>query len=616
MVDLILGLPEHLASLGITVDMAVVYGLILVAVYLFISDRLAIDITAILIMVLLMLLEPWTQISPAEAISGFSNPATITVLAMLILSGGLVKTGLAQIIGHKLAEFAGKNKFKQLFATIVAGGPISGFVNNTPVVAILVSVITDLAHKGNTSPSKLLIPLSYASMLGGTLTLIGTSTNILASEISGRLLGHPFSMFEFTKLGVLVLITGGAYLLVLGPRLLPDRVPPQQDYGEEYGSRDYLAEVEVQIDSPLVGLTLEEVASEEKFRADILQVKRKGDVLKSLPEEKEELQEGDVLRVNTDKETLVDDILAKEKLVMAGQVVAEEESISGEDKERVAVEVVIPRGSPLEGDTLKGSTFEERYDLTVLAIRSHGKTIKESLTMTRIHAGDTLLVEATPGSIDRLSQNPGYIVAHEAKEPSYRTEKIPHAIVTILGVVLLAGFGVFPILLSALAGVVAMVVSGVLKPYEAYDSVSWDVIFLLAGVIPLGIALERTGGAELIGEAIAASAELLPPIAVLWLLYIITGLITGMISNNASVVLLIPVAVNAATKLGANPFSFVLVVTFAASTAFLTPVGYQTNLFVYGPGGYRFSDYVRIGAPLQLVLSVVTVGGIVLFWGL
>ncbi|MBS3766327.1 anion permease [Candidatus Bipolaricaulota bacterium] len=615
MIGFVPSVQEFFASLGVTFDMAVVFGLILVAVYFFVTDHLAIDITAILLMVLLMVLEPWTQISPAEAISGFSNPATITVLAMLILSGGMVKTGVAQIIGRKLSRFAGENKFKQLFATVAAGGPISGFVNNTPVVAILVSVITDLAHKGKTSPSKLLIPLSYASMLGGTLTLIGTSTNILASEISGRLIGHPFSMFEFTKLGAIVLLVGGAYLLFIAPRLLPDRVPPIENYGEQYGLKDYVAEVVVHEESPLAGLTMEEVASSEEFNAEILQLRRGNEVLTELPGE-EELEKGDVLRIHTDKETLVGDIIAREELVMAGREREGKQEGSDEVEELIAVEVVIPSGSPLEGDTLSSSSFEKRYDVTVLAIRSRGKMIKERLNRTRIHPGDTLLVEASPGDIDRLAQNPGYIVAHEVEEPTYRKSKIPHALVIILGVVLLASFGVFPILLSALAGVVAMVVSGVLKPHEVYDSVSWDVIFLLAGVIPLGMALEQTGGAELIGEAIAASAGVFPSVAVLWLLYITTGLITGMISNNASVALLIPVAVNAAAKLGANPFSFVLAVTFAASTAFLTPVGYQTNLFVYGPGGYRFSDYIRVGLPLQLILSVVTVAGIVFFWGL
>lgn len=249
-----------------------------------------------------------------------------------------------------------------------------------------------------------------------------------------------------------------------------------------------------------------------------------------------------------------------------------------------------------------------------------------------MRVGDTLLIQAPPSSIDRLAETQDFIVAHEPVTPDYRTEKIPHAIAIMVGVVVFAAIpwgdvatvlGVsaaedmtaFPILLTALAGVVAMVVTGVLHPNELYSSVEWDVIFLLAGIIPLGVALEKTGGADLMGQAIASTAEILPLVAVLWVFYVGTGLVTGVISNNASVVLMIPVAIEAANGMGANPFAFVLAVTFAASTAFMTPVGYQTNLFVYGPGGYRFTDYLRIGAPLQLLLSVVTVAGIALFWG-
>jgi di/tricarboxylate transporter len=248
-------------------------------------------------------------------------------------------------------------------------------------------------------------------------------------------------------------------------------------------------------------------------------------------------------------------------------------------------------------------------------------------------------VQAPPDSIDRLSRNSDFIVAHEPDKPEYRTDKIPHAAAIMLGVVGLVavpfeaigawlasatGIGAFtalsalslPIMLTALMGVVAMVATGVIKAPELYDAVEWDVILLLAGIIPLGIALEQTGGADLLGALVAATANYLPVIGVLWVFYLATGLITGVISNNASVVLMLPVAIEAATAIGANPFAFVLAVTFAASTAFLTPVGYQTNLFVYGPGGYKFSDFLRVGAPLQLLLSVVTVLGIAFFWGL
>jgi di/tricarboxylate transporter len=257
----------------------------------------------------------------------------------------------------------------------------------------------------------------------------------------------------------------------------------------------------------------------------------------------------------------------------------------------------------------------------------------------RLRVGDTLLLQAAPDSIDRLSRNDDFIVAHEPDDPDYRTEKIPHAAAIMAGVVgfvavpwgavgsaLAGAAGVaalesasalsLPIMVTALAGVVAMVATGVLKPTEIYDAVEWDVIFLLAGLIPLGMALEQTGGADLLGSLVAATGAYLPALGVLWVFYIATGLITGVISNNASVVLMLPVAVETADQIGANPFAFVLAVTFAASTAFLTPVGYQTNLFVYGPGGYEFMDFFRVGAPLQLLLSVVTVLGIAFFWGL
>ncbi len=303
-----------------------------------------------------------------------------------------------------------------------------------------------------------------------------------------------------------------------------------------------------------------------------------------------------------------------DELTLVGTPTTEAEMRPGE--EQTLVEVVVPSGSTLVGETLESSTFRERYDATVLAFRSHGELIHDRLDQVTIRVGDTLLVQASANSIDRLSANRDFIVAHEASDPDYRTDKIPAAIAIVFGVVALAALGVFPILVTALGGVVAMVATGVLRPTELYDSVEWNVIFLLAGVIPLGIALEQSGGAELLGGLVAASADFLPLIAVLWVFYIATGLITEVISNNASVVLMIPVAIEAAIRIGANPFVFVLAVTFAASTSFLGPVGYQTNLFVYGPGGYKFTDYFRIGAPLQLLLSVVTVAGIVSFWGL
>jgi di/tricarboxylate transporter len=628
---------------AVTTEALVVFGIVALALVLFVTELLPIDVTAIFIMVLLMILGPdgvvnLTRISTTEGISGFSNPATITVLAMLILSSGISRTGLVQILGRKMAAFAGENRNRQLLATIGVAGPVSGFINNTPVVAILVPVITDLAHAGKTSPSKLLLPLSYASMFGGMLTLIGTSTNILASDVSARLLGHPFSMFEFTSLGVVVLVAGSLYLATIGHRLIPERVPVEDDYVQEYAIEEYLTEVVVEPDSPLVGRTVGTAIAHVDFDADILQVVRDGDEFIE-PLGNMRIRAGDVLRLRADRDTL-QQLVDRDTLTLTGHPPRTGEELEPESETaQTLVEVVIPRGSFLAGKSLASSTFRQRYDANVLAFRSRGETVRDHMDRRRIRVGDTLLIQAAPDSIDRLSDNEDFIVAHEPDEPHYRTEKIPHAVAIMLGVVGFAavpwasvggalagatGVGAFtalgalslPILVTALAGVVAMVATGVLAPTELYDAVEWDVIFLLAGVIPLGIALEQTGGADILGALVAATGTLLPAVGVLWVFYLATGLITGVISNNASVVLMLPVAVEAASRIDANPFAFVLAVTFAASTAFLTPVGYQTNLFVYGPGGYKFTDYVRVGAPLQLFLSVVTVAGIVVLWGL
>ncbi|MWG34096.1 SLC13 family permease [Halomarina oriensis] len=600
--------------------MLVVFVLVLVALVLFATEWFPIDVTAILVMVLLMLLEPWTQISAQEGISGFASPATITVLAMLILSTGINRTGIVQRLGRKMAAFAGSNRHKQLAATIGITGPVSGLINNTPVVAILVPVINDLAHNGKTSPSKLLMPLSFASMLGGTLTLIGTSTNILASDIAAQLGAESpdldlqaFGMFEFTQLGVVVFAVGSLYLMTIGVRLLPRRIAADEDLVEEYALQEYLADVSVPANSSLIGQTVGEALGDDDLDIDVLQLIRYGERF-SDPLARKEIRESDTLRLRTNRETL-ERIIDAEGLSLSGSPRSEDDLHPGEE-EPVLVEVVIPSGSFLVGETLTSSTFRQRYDANVLAFRTRGDVVRDRFEDIRIRVGDTLLVQAPPDSLTRLVENEDFIVAHEFDEVTYRDEKIPFAVAIIVGVVALPALNILPIVVSALAGVVAMVFTGVLKPTELYSSVEWNVIFLLAGVIPLGIALQQTGAAALLGDAVASTAAFLPVIGVLWVFYLATGLLTSVISNNASVVLMIPVAASAAQSIDASAFAFVLAVTFAASTAFMTPVGYQTNLFVYGPGGYRFSDFLRVGAPLQFLLSIVTVLGIAFFWGL
>ena len=625
--------------------MAVVFALILVALVAFATEVVPVDVTAIGVMVVLLLVEPVTTmlvdwgllgapiyvlhqpgdgVSPvSQGLSGFASGATITVLAMFVLSEGVQRTGIIQILGAKVAGITGDDETKQLGATIGLVGPISGFINNTAAVAILLPMVTDLAHDSKISPSKLLLPLSYASMFGGMLTLIGTSTNILASELSGTLATQnpdrygalsTFGMFEFTALGVVVLIVGSIYLMTVGRWLTPARIEPEADLTAEFRMSDYLTEVVVREDSPIIGQTVREAISATEFDVDLLQLIRDDEVYLE-PLGPKEIQAGDVFAVRTDRDTLVE-LLDAEGMDLLGDVAVDEAELEAASERQNLVEVVIAPGAGLVGDTLAEANFRQRYDATVLALRRGEAIIRKRMDHTELRVGDTLLVQGPADSIDRLGNNRNFILAQEVDRPDYRRSKTPIALGIVAGVVAVAALTPISIVVSALAGALGMVLTGCLRPPELYDAVQWDVVFLLAGVIPLGVALQATGGATLIADGIVAAAPALPAIVVLGLLYVVTALLTNVISNNASVVLMVPVAAEAAVQLNVNLFAFVLAVTFAASTAFMTPIGYQTNLFVYGPGGYRFTDYLRVGAPLQAIFAVVTTLGIAFFWGL
>ncbi len=322
---------------------------------------------------------------------------------------------------------------------------------------------------------------------------------------------------------------------------------------------------------------------------------------------------GDVFAVRTSRETLVE-LLAVDGLSLSGERV-DDAGLERAEDERNLVEVVVAPGSELAGESLAATNFRQRYDATVLAVRRGGDVVRRRMARIPLRVGDTLLVEAPADSITRLDRTRQFIVAREVDRPDDRRSKTPVAVGIVLSVVAFAGLGVFDILTSALAGALAMVVTGCLRPPEVYEAIQWDVIFLLAGVIPLGLAMDATGAAGLVAESLVQVGAVVPPIVVVGLFYVVTALLTNVVSNNAAVVLMIPVALRAAAQLGASPRAYVFAVAFAASTAFMTPIGYQTNLFVYGPGGYRFSDYFRVGAPLQAIMAVVTTLGIAAIWG-
>ncbi|WP_436935227.1 SLC13 family permease [Halovenus marina] len=616
--------PAVLAQTGgeippLTTEILVVFAIIGVAIVLFITEPLPIDITAIGVMFTLIALEPWTGVDAEMGVSGFASPATVTVLAMFIISEGIRRTGLVNIIGTKIADRYGTSPYKQLLAVLGLSGGSAGFINNTPVVAVMIPMVNTLSNRTGISPSKLLMPVSYVAMLGGMLTLIGTSTSILASDISGRIIDHPFSMFEFTQLGVLVLGTGVVYFATVGRLLIPERIEMGDELVDEFEMAEYLTEVVVTEESHLVGKTVDQSFTELDVDAELIQVIR-GDQVFTEPLARTVIGPGDILVLRTDQESLMR-LIETEGLELAPDAEVTDETLQAEEADMVPVsdqqlvEVVISPESSIRGKTLETLNFRQRYDATVLAIRRGGQIIHARMDERKLRPGDTLLIQAPDESIKRFANDREFIVAQELTLPDFRYERIPVALGIVAAVVGLAALDVMPILASALGGIVAMVATGCVKPNEVYSAVDWSVVFLLAGLIPLGIAMEETLAADWLAEVILVATVGLSPAVILALFYLFTALVTNVVSNNASVALMIPVAIEAAQSIGADPFTFVLAVTFGASTAMLTPIGYQTNLMVYGPGGYKFTDFFRVGAPLQLLLTVVTTLGLLVIWG-
>jgi len=647
-------------QLPVSLDVVAVLAIIAIVFALFVTQPVPIDATAVGLMVALALLGEWTGVSPEQAVSGFSNPATLTVLAMFVLSEGVRRTGVIQILTRKLIAFAGDDEFRQLLATVTLSGPPGGVVSNVSVVAVLIPAIMNLARQTKTSPSKLLIPLSFASMLGGMLTVVGTITNLLASEVWVQVGGpdaQPFALLEFTQLGAIVLLVGIVYLLTVGRYLTPARIEPAESPTDAFGMTDYLTDVVVMENSPLVGSRVGEL-SERDLDLDVFQIVR-GNRTLSRGLGSERIQAGDVLSVRADQETL-QEVIEQVHLQLLPEVLeaateddaslppgfsprrhgweppdaelsdslVEDESSSEDteedgdeteeevpDEESELTEVVLLPG-PWSSRRSGVADFEYDYDVTVLAIRRGDEVIRQRLREVRLQAGDVILVQAPDQVLDRIARDTNVAIAGEDRWEDFDRSKIPIALGILAGALGLAALDVLTLMVSALTGVAAMFFTGILTPEDAYEAIDWEVIFMVAGVIPLGIAVEASGTADLIANLVVSVSDLLPVIAVLGLFYLGTAVITEMVSNSASVVLLLPIGVEVAGQLGANPFAFVMAVTFAASTPLLTPVGYQTNLMVYGPGGYKFTDFARVGAPLQLILTVVTTVGIVFFWGL
>lgn len=587
-----------------SVEIFLVFLVIFGALFLFITERFPVDITAFLLLITLTTLGiffPDSFPSVSEGLSGLSNNATVTVLAMFVLSAGIQKTGIVYHLGKRIFSFVGNSEVRQLFAIGIFVGPISAFINNTAAVAILLPMILDLARRSGTSATKLLIPLSFFGMLGGTMTLIGTSTNILASDILGSTTGKEIGLFEFSGLGMVVFAIGLVYFLLVGRFLLPDREGEKTKKDEEF-----LTEVVIEKESEFLGKTIKESHFEHKTESHVIKIIRdKTSFIKNAGEKV--LEEGDILVLRTTEQRIID--LAKKtgiKLLPNFDEDMRRRTIGGK-----VVKILIRGGYFLTKKNIDEIDF---WGAAIVGIRRRDFSAQRLGSM-KAESGEIMLVSASLASLKKIKNSKDVLLLEEIEE-EFQPEKMWTALGIVAGVVGVSAIFNFPIVISALAGVIAMFLTKCIAKDELYNAINWEVIFLLAGVIPLGIAMQKSGAAGLIAERIADVSGGASPIFVLAIFYLVTTLLTETISNNAAVVLLVPIAVSVGAELYLDPFPIVLAVMFAASTSFLTPVGYQTNTMVYGSGNYKFSDFVKVGAPLNIILLFSTVFLIDFWWPL
>jgi di/tricarboxylate transporter len=571
---------------------------IIAAVILFVTELVSIDLVAMMIIVVLTLTN---VITLDQSVAGFSNKATVTVMFMFVLSAALLKTGALQYAAHTLTGLFRRNfitGMAVLFATI---GLFSAFINNTPVVAVFIPIVIQIARSIGVSSSKMLIPVSYAAIFGGTCTLIGTSTNIVVSGIAEKAGLPPIGMFDITPMGIIMLVVGIVYMLFIGMRLLPDR-GNNQDLNTKFGLRGYITDVEIMEDSELIGKKLVESSLVHLLKMDVLEVRR-GDSTFAIPPGDFILEANDRLKVRCDAEKLKS-LKDRAKLDVKPNMRIGKDDLKGKNSN--IVELMIASNSEVEGRTLQELDFKTRYRAMVLAIKHRDEVLHDDLHKVRLKAGDVLLAEVKKHYLKELKSMANdaeapFVVLTEEPMIDFHKKQFAVTIAIITCVIGLATFDVVDILTGSIAAMCIFVLSGILTLNEAYEAISWKVIFLLAGALTLGTAMTNTGLDRLIATGLIDNLGGYGPVVIVSGLYLLTSLLTEIMSNNACAALLSPIAIAIAQQLDISPMPFLVAILFGASASFMTPVGYQTNTMVYGAGNYKFADFLRIGTPLNIL---------------
>ena len=568
------------------------------SVVLFVSGWLAPELTGLLAAALLM---ASGVLTPEEAVAGFGSPALITLMGLFAISAGLFRSGGLDRLRALIGSDAVRSPKRMIAVMVAAVGPVSAFVPNTPIVASLLPVMEGWCQRRGVSPSKVLLPLSFATVLGGTLTLLGSSVNLLASEVSSKLGYGSFGLFSFTPIGIAVWLVGGAVMLLLADRLLPDRGSDDDNLIASLASSGYLTEVQIPFGSELIGQSLHASRLQRRFDVDVLELHR-GSERFLPPLADRTLALSDRLLLRCSREDLLR--LQQDHTVVLAPTSEEPIGPDRQNNQRM-VEVLLPAGSTLAGDCLRDLRFRQRYNLTVLALRRGNAVLRERLGRAQLREGDVLLLQGPKDAIRGLQANNDLVVLEQLEKdlPTVSRKRVALLIGGL--VILLPSFNLIPLVASVLLGTVAMVASGCLRPGELQRAIRLDVILLLGSLACFSQALEKTGLAASLAQGLLLGLQNWPIYAALLVVFLFTTLLTEVMSNAATVAMLIPIAGQLAQGLDQPPMAFIYAVLFGASQSFLSPVGYQTNLMVFGPGRYRFLDIPRYGFPLTITMTVV-----------
>ncbi len=585
-------------------EIAIVLGLLALTVALFAVEWLSVDLVTLIMLIALV---ATGILTPSEAFAGFATDIVVVLASIFVLSGALERNGVMDAVGAALHAAAGRSELRMLVAVMALAAAVSAFMNNTTATAVFVPTVVAAARRAGVSPSKLLIPLAHASILGGTCTVIGTSTNVAVSGAIERMGLPPVGLFEILPVGLAAVGVGLAYTVALGRRLLPDH--REERLTEEYGIGGYLSEIVVPANSPIIG---ERVFGSDLSKLDLRVIRILRGERTLIPDPRTRFLGGDVLVIEGPRENL---LRVKET---AGIEIRPEVKLGDLERPREDVrvaETLLPPQSGLAGRTLEESRFRETYGLTVLAIYRHGQSLHDRLAEVRLAAGDLLLVQGSPERLSSLRRHHDLWLLEEVAPALFRTRKGVAMVALFAGAVLATALGLAPLSVCFLGAAVLAVALRAIAAHDAYEFIDWRLIIMIGGMTAFGTALEKTGAAQFLANGIVGALAPAGPVVILAGFFVLVVLLTQPMSNAAAALVVLPVAMRAAEALGADPRSFAIGIMIAASVSFVTPFE-PACILVYGPGKYRFRDFLKTGLPLTVILLAVALVLVPALWPL